>query len=97
MLVFLQQVNTLIFSLDHLCKLVIQWQSHVGATVKPPVSGHPRTRKSVRLREVRLWEVKNGAFVCSWEHDQVSGYVCLQEVSVCGGSTVSIIIIEKLL
>ena len=47
-------------------------------TVEPPVSG-------ARLGEVRSLEVKNVAFVWSWEHDQG---VRLREVSVSGGSIV---------
>ena len=50
------------------------WSSNIlrialKLTVEPPVSGHPRL-----MRGVRLWEVKNVVFVCSWEHEQVSAY-----------------------
>ena len=43
-------------------------------TVGPPVSGHRDQKKCPLKRGVRLWEVKNVVFVCSWEHDQVSAY-----------------------
>ena len=44
------------------------------ATVEP-LSGHPRDQKKCPLkRGVRLWEIKNVLFVCSWEYDQVSAY-----------------------
>ena len=58
-------------------------------TVEPPISGHPQDQKKCPLKGgVRLWEVKNVAFVCSWEHDQVTRGVCLREVSISGGFTV---------
>ena len=63
-------------------------------TEEPPVSGHPRDQKKCPLnRGVRLWEVKNIVFVCSWEHGHVSAYErcppCnTEEVFVSGSSTV---------
>ena len=65
-----QALNIVSNSYFYLCTRIV----NCIITVEPPISGHPRDQKKNPHRSVRLWEVKNGVFVCSWEHDQVSAH-----------------------
>ena len=64
-------------------------------TVKPPVSGHQQyQKKSLLKRVVRSWEVKNVVFVVvrNMVKCPLTRGVCLQKVSVSGGSTLLLLI-----
>lgn len=44
-------------------------------TIEPPVSRHPQDqKKSICLTRCPLMESKTSAFVCGWDHTQVSAY-----------------------